>query len=113
MAAYLNNVFLIDEISICGEDLDQIKVRTVISNSKTNIFAKLRLAFVDKTIQKEYTFKISECSYTDNHNPENTLMKLQLGDLKFYAHKSRSTYCNDELVKAVLHPDVTRIKTLN
>lgn len=90
-----------------------MKVRTVISNSQTNIFAKLRLAFVDKTIKREYIFNISECGYSDNHSPDNTLMRLQLGNLKFYAHKSRSVVNNEELVKAVLHPDVKRIYTLN
>ena len=61
MAAYLNNVYLIDEIYITGPKLDQLKVKTVLSSTATNLFATIRLLLVDRSIQKEYVFPISEC----------------------------------------------------
>ena len=57
------------------------------------------------------TFPIEECSYSREFKEEDTIMRLKFGDLKFYAHKKRATFCQDELVEAVLHPDVKQIKT--
>lgn len=90
MSAYLNNVFLIDEIYIVGPKLDHLKIRTVLGGTKTNIFAQIRLRFVDKNVKKEYTFPISECGFCEKNNPTDTLMRLQLGGMKFYAHRSRT-----------------------
>ena len=112
MQAYLSNVFLIDEIYVVGEKQDQIRVRTVLAGSTTNLFAQVRLNFVDKnTVRREYTFPISECSYAENNNDEDMIMRLQLGKQKFFAHRRRQIYSQPELVEAILHPDVHRIKT--
>ena len=109
MAAYLNGVFLIDEVYICGEDLDQLKVRTILGSSKWNLFANFRLLFIDKTLKKEYIFPIADCKYDEKNNFENSMLRLDLQGMKFFAHKSRTTFVNDELMRAVLHSDVHKI----
>ena len=113
MSAYLNGVFLVDEMYICGENLDQLKVRTILDNSRYNLFTNFRLMFIDKNLKREYVFPISECKYDTNNKMDNTLTRLDLGGMKFFSHKARTVYTNDELMKAVLHPDVHRIETLN
>ena len=112
MAAYLNNVYLIDEMHICGPQLDQLRVKTVLSSTRTNLFATIRLLLVDRSIKKEYVFPISECGLCEKDNQESMLMRLQLGDRKFFAHRSRAIMINEELVSAVLNPRVIRIETM-
>ena len=79
MQAYLSNVFLVDEIYITPAK-DEIRVRTVLAGSSTNLFAQIRLNFVDKnTVKKEYVIPIKECSYAESNNDEDMIMRLQLG----------------------------------
>ena len=60
MAAYLSQVFLIDEIELL-KNLKQIRIRTMVYNS-INIFTLARFNLVDKnTVQKEYVFDIKDC----------------------------------------------------
>ena len=103
MAAYLSQAFMIDEMYICGENLDQLKVRTVLSNTKTNIFAKIRLIFLDKSLKSEYVFPISECKLCEKNNTESSLIRLELSGKKFFAHRQRTIMINEELVKAVFN----------
>lgn len=68
MTAYLNNVYLIDEMYITGAQLDQLKIKTVLSSTSTNLFATIRLLLVDRSIKKEYVFPISECGLDEKDN---------------------------------------------
>jgi len=48
----------------------------VLAASNTNLFAQIRLNFVDKNVQKEYTFPIEECGFCEKNKDEDTIMRL-------------------------------------
>lgn len=39
-------------------------------------------------------------------------MRLKLGNMKFFAHRNRTIMINEELLNAVINPQVNRIETM-
>ena len=81
---------------------------------KANLFAQLRLRMIDReTVKREYIVDIKDCKFSDKDKPDDQIMRLQIGnDLKLFAHRNRSIYVNQDLLRAVFTPEVERIDTL-
>ena len=110
MAAYLSQVFLIDEIELL-KNLKQIRIRTMVYNS-INIFTLARFNLVDKnTVQKEYVFDIKDCDVSEKHSDDdNYMMRLQIGEKKFFLHRARTVLHNQDLVRAIFTKKVHKIE---
>lgn len=66
-----------------------------------------------ETVQREYIVDIKDCKFSDKDKPDDQIMRLQIGnDLKLFAHRNRSIYVNQDLLRAVFTPEVERIDTL-
>ena len=77
-----------------------------------NLFTLARFNLVDKkTVQSQYVFNIEDCDVCFKTNDDdNYLMRLQIGDKKFFLHKARTMYYNTDLVRAIFTKDVHRIE---
>ena len=75
-----------------------------------NVFANIRLASVDKdTVCKEYVFDIKDCSLAEKEDPDSHIMRLQIGDKKFFAHRNRNLVANFDLIIAIFTEEVHKI----
>jgi hypothetical protein len=72
---YYRQVYFIDEVAIVGRDMDSIVVKTQLAGTY-NLFANYRLAFWDKNLHKEYTFKISDCSLSDKDDTKSPILRV-------------------------------------
>ena len=110
MAAYLSQVFLIDEIELL-DNLKQVRIRTMVHNT-INLFTIARFNLLDKkTVRTEYVFDIEDCDVcVKNNDDDNYLMRLQINELKFFLHRARALHYNTDLVRAIFTKDVHRIE---
>lgn len=80
---------------------------------KANLIAQARLAFADKeAVKKEYIVDIKDCQFAAKDDPESHILRIEIGDLKLFAHRQRTIIINQNLVRAVFTPEVHRIETL-
>ena len=110
--AYLQQVYLVDEIELL-DNMQQLRIRTVFFNMKANLFAQARLQMADKeAVRKEYVVDIKDCKFSDKDKADSAILRIEIGDLKLFAHRSRTILNNADLVRAVFTPEVHRIETL-
>uniref|UniRef100_A0A7S3HVX7 Uncharacterized protein n=1 Tax=Favella ehrenbergii TaxID=182087 RepID=A0A7S3HVX7_9SPIT len=110
--AYLQQVYLVDEIELL-DNLKQLRIRTVFFNMRANLFAMARLQFVDQeAVKREYIVDIKDCQFSDKDKPDSTILRIEVGELKLFAHRNRTIYVNSDLLRAVFTPEVHRIETL-
>ncbi|CDW86762.1 UNKNOWN [Stylonychia lemnae] len=98
--SYLRQAFLISEIELLP-NLEEVKIRTIL-NDKVNIFRSNK-------IQSEITAKISEVKYSEKDKPNSPILRVLVGDTRYYCHKNASKIQDFELLKAILTPNVSRI----
>lgn len=111
-SAYIQQVYLIDEIELL-ENLTQVRIRTVFFNMRANLFAHARLAFADKEhVKKEYVVDIKDCRFSDKDRADSAILRIEIGDLKLFAHRQRTIMQNEDLVRAVFTPEVERIELM-
>ena len=55
---------------------------------------------------------IADCKFSDKDKPDSTILRIEIGDLKLFAHRNRTISVNQDLVRAVFTPEVRRIETL-
>jgi len=62
---------------------------------KANIFAFFRLNFVDKdVVKREYIVDIKDCKFSEKDKPDSTILRIEIGDLKLFAHRNRTLFVN-------------------
>lgn len=111
-SAYIQQVYLVDEIELL-DNLKQLRIRTIFFNMKANLFAHARLNFVDRdVVKREYIVDIKDCKFSDKDKPDSTILRIEIGDLKLFAHRNRTIYVDQDLLRAVFTPEVERIETL-
>lgn len=81
---------------------------------KSNLFAQLRLKFAANTTQvrKEYIVDIKDCRFSDKDKSDSPILRIEIGELKLFAHRNRTILNNQDLVRAVFTPEVTRVETI-
>ena len=80
---------------------------------KKNLFAQARFAMADReTVRKEYIVAIKDCQFSEKDKADSSILRIEVGSLKLFAHKQRTIMQNTDLVKAVFTPEVERIETL-
>lgn len=86
-------MFLVDKIDL-HESLEQIKVKTILSAMSYNIFAILRSYVIstDSSPKPTYTFPLSDVQFSEKDDPDSKVLRLMMGDLKFFCHRNRSQY---------------------
>ena len=105
-------MYLVDEIELL-DNMNQLRIRTVFFNMKANLFAQARLQLSDQeSVKKEYIVDIKDCKFSDKDKPDSAILRIEIGDLKLFAHRSRTILNNQDLVRAVFTPEVQRIETL-
>ena len=111
-SAYIQQVYLVDEIELL-ENMTQVRIRTVFFNMKANLFAQARLLTASKdSVKKEYIVDIKDCKFSDKDKADSAILRIEIGDLKLFAHRQRTIAQNEDLVRAVFTPEVERIETL-
>ena len=81
-----------DEIELL-DNKKQLRIRTVFFNMKANLFALARLNFVDReAIKREYIVDIKDCKFSDKDEPGSTILRIEIGDLKLFAHRNRTIF---------------------
>ena len=89
--AYLQQVYLIEKMQL-HKDLDKVRVHTMFHNYNYNIFANIRTRFRSNTPSTVYEFPISECRFAENNSAQSQVLRLQLGEMKYFCHKSRAEF---------------------
>lgn len=89
-----------------------MRVKTVLGNTKTNLFALARLNFFDaEHVSKEYVFDIKDCVFHESEKGD-LIMRLDIQGRRFFASRQRTLVYNEELLKAVFNDKVERIECL-
>jgi hypothetical protein len=83
----------VDEIQIVGPNMDKVRVTTML-NGSFNLFAFARMNFFERNIAREYVFEMKDCGLSEKDNPNEHIIRLQMGDKKFYAHRNRAMMIN-------------------
>jgi hypothetical protein len=86
-------VFFVDEIQIFGPNMDKVRVTTLLKGS-FNVFAFARMNFFERNIAREYVFEMKDCGLSEMDNPNSPIIRLQMGDKKFYAYRNRTMMIN-------------------
>lgn len=113
MTAYLTQVFMIDEIQLL-RDMEHIRISTVLANTRYNLFSHARMA-IDKRrsdLQKVYVFPIRDCEVSQDDRPDSPLMRISIGNKKFFLHRTRVNMINNDLIRAVFTKEVERIENM-
>ena len=94
------------------KDLDQIKLRTILSGVSYNIFAMIR-KIGSKAPPTEYNFKIADARFSEKDEPTSQILRLVMEDnLKFFCHRNRAQYRDPELIGAIFTPQITKLECL-
>lgn len=92
--SYLQQVYLVDQIELL-ESKDKLRIRTVYFNMKSNLFAQIRLRFADQTqVRREYIVDIKDCRFSEKDKPDSPILRIEIGDLKLFAHRNRTIMIN-------------------
>ena len=86
-------MFFVDEIQIFGPNMDKVRVTTLLKDS-FNVFAFARMNFFERNIAREYVFEMKDCGLSEMDNPNSPIIRLQMGDKKFYAYRNRTMMIN-------------------
>ena len=63
-------------------------------------------------VKTEYIVDIKDCKFSDKDKADSAILRIEIGDLRLFAHRNRTIAKNDDLVRAVFTPEVERIETL-
>lgn len=73
----------------------------------------MRLKFShQESVKKEYIVDIKDCKFSEKDKPDSAIMRIEIGDVKLFAHRNRTITVNHDLVRAVFTPEVRRIETM-
>eukprot|EP00347_Sterkiella_histriomuscorum_P003323 403364726 len=98
--SYMRQVYLVSEIELL-RNLEEVKIRTVL-NDKTNAF---RFGRKDT----EQIIPIRDLRYSEKDKPDSPILRIIVGDKKYFCHKNASLIQDFELLKAILTPNVHKI----
>ena len=59
----------------------------------------------------EVVAKISDVTFSEKDKPNSPIMRIIVGDKRFYLHKNMSRVQDFELLKAVMSPHVSKIES--
>jgi hypothetical protein len=83
----------VDEIQIVGPNMDKVRVTTLLKGS-FNVFAFARMNFFERNIAREYVFEMKDCGLSEIDSPNSPIIRLQMGEKKFYAFRNRTMMIN-------------------
>lgn len=90
-----------------------MRVKTIFDSMSFNLFANLRTRLSGKNGPKhEYTFPISDIQFSEKDESDSYILRLKMKDLRFYCHRNRATYADNELIGAVFHSEVKGLKSM-
>jgi len=99
--AYLQQVYLIDQIHLC-KDLDTIKINTVAAHMSYNLVAMFRSKVLNRnTTQASLTFPIEAVNFSPKDDPTSKVLRLELDGRKFFCARQRASYMDPELIGAI------------
>lgn len=90
------------------KNLEEIRITTVLQD-RMNIFNLFKI-FKRSDDHNEVVAKISDVRFSEKDKPDSPILRIMVGDKKFYLHKNLSRVHDFELLKAVLSPDVNKIE---
>ncbi len=85
------------------KNMEEIRIKTILQN-KMKIFGN------KESTSNEVIAKISEVQFSEKDKPNSPIIRIIVGDKRFYLHKNMSRVQDFELLKAVFSPNVARIK---
>lgn len=88
------------------KNLEEIRIKTILQE-RMNIFSLFKKG---DHHHNEVVANISEVRFSDKDTPNSPIMRIMVGDKRFYMHKNLSRVQDFELLKAVLSPDVKKIE---
>ena len=101
---YLRQIYLVAEIELL-KNLEEVRITTVLQ-SKTNLMSFKGGAQGGNSV----IAKISDVRYSDKDAPNSAILRIVVGDKRYYCHKNASLVQDFELLKAVLDPKVSKIQ---
>lgn len=90
------------------KNLEEVKIKTILKD-KSNLFSFLRGS---SGPPKEFIAKISDISFSDKDIPNSPIIRIMIGDKRYYCHKNRSAVHDYDLLKAIFTPGVNKIECL-
>ena len=87
------------------ENLEEVRIKTIFQ-SRTSLFS-----LGGNQDSGEVVAKIGEVRFSEKDKPGSPIMRILVGDKRYYMHKNMSRVQDFELLKAVLSPNVNRINT--
>uniref|UniRef100_A0A7S3FWX1 Uncharacterized protein n=1 Tax=Strombidium rassoulzadegani TaxID=1082188 RepID=A0A7S3FWX1_9SPIT len=113
--AYLYQVYMVERIEL-NREKDAVRIHTMLHSQSFNLFALARTRLsMDKAIATVYEVPISEVKFAEKNSEDAQVFRILVGpdELKFFLHKTRTLVRDDELLHAVLSPQVRRVESLS
>jgi hypothetical protein len=85
------------------KNLEEIRIKTILQDK----FSVLGLLQTNKE-RKDIIAKIADVHYSEKDDPKSAIMRIIVGDRRYYCHKNASMQ-DFELLKAVLTPSIKKI----
>ena len=96
-------MYLVESIEL-HKDLEQIRLKTILSGFSYNMFAMMRTKGA-LTPSTEYVFPIAESRFSEKDEPTSQILRLVMSDdKKFFCHRNRGYYRDPELIGAIFTP---------
>lgn len=104
-------MYLVSEMEILS-NLEEVRIKTILQQrmSVFNLRGAKQSGGVAPSSGDELVAKIAEVRYAEKDKPNSPIMRIMVGDKRYYLHKNLSRVQDFELLKAVLSPDVKRIE---